>query len=164
MPQTETRMVSKVTLMKRFRRYGLLSTAVLAMTFLAFSVGQCLGPRASTQRSLDTWDIPELVDHLNRAGLHVQLHSPRKDGLIIHNAFLTTTQKEWDELNRLGINPGPSRVQEWCGIVCCERAGERELEHAHWEGHYLVVGPFTFYGDAELLGRIRAILAPSAAP
>ena len=150
--------------MQRFPRYCLLATSVLAMTLLTVSLGQRLGNRAAALESLDDWDFPQLADHLNRAGLEVLLQSPRKDGMFAHNAFLTTTPKGWDQLNRLGINPGTSRLQEWRGIVYCERAGKGEPALHLWSDYSLVVGPFYFYGDAELLERIRAILVPSSPP
>jgi hypothetical protein len=150
--------------MQRFPRYCLISTAVLAMTVMTVSVGQRRGNRVAAPLSLDDLSMPTLADHLNRAGLTVQLHSPRKDGRIIYSAFLTTTHKDWEELNRLGINPGPSRIQQWRGIVYCERAGKGESGSPHWEDNSLVVGPFFFYGDAELLERIGTLLVPSAPP
>jgi hypothetical protein len=101
---------------------------------------------------------------LNRAGLNVQLQSTGKDGMFDRNAFLTTSPKDWDQLNRLGINPGPSRIQEWRGIVYCARGGESEPALPLWSDHSLVVGPFYFYGDAELLERIGAILVPPSPP
>jgi hypothetical protein len=134
------------------------------MTLLAVSVGQRLDQRATTLESLDDWDFPQLADHLNRAGLKVWLQSSRKDDVFDRNAFLTTTPKDWDQLNRLGINPGPSRIQEWRGIVYCVRVGESEPAFQLWSDHSLVVGPFYFYGDAALLERIRAILVPSSPP
>lgn len=147
--------------MQRFSRYCLLTTVVLTITLLAISVARNLVHRAAMRFALNNWDIRGLADHVNRAGLNVQLHSPRKDGVISHNAFLTTTHKDWKELNLLGIDPGPSRIQEWRGIVYCERAGKGERGLPDWEDHSLVVGPFVFYGDTELLERIRAILVPS---
>jgi hypothetical protein len=73
-------------------------------------------------------------------------------------AFLTTTDKDWVELNHLSKTE--NRIQEWRGIVSCERLGEYSNPTLYVSGdHYLVVGPFLFIGDAELLRRIRAILA-----
>lgn len=150
--------------MQRFTHYCSSATLVLAMTWLAISVGQRLVQRAAMRRALENWNFPELAEHLNRAGLQVRIQSPQKDGRLAHNAFLTTTSKDWVALNRLGMNPGPRRIQEWRGIIYCERAGKSEPSFHHWEDHLLVVGPFAFCGDAELLERIRAILAPSAPP
>jgi hypothetical protein len=87
--------------MQRFPRYCLLSTAVLAMTVLGVSLSQRLSTRASTLRSLDEWNILELADHLNLAGLAVRLCRTSKDGMLAETAFLTTTDKSWEELNRL---------------------------------------------------------------
>jgi hypothetical protein len=134
--------------------------AVLAMALLVASLSQHLGNHPAVPRSLDDWDVCELADHLNEAGLKVQLQSTRNDGRIFHNAYLTTGHKEWEELNRLGIDPGPSRIYQWRGIVYCERAGKGRLEPPQWEDHLLVIGPFWFCGDAELLERISAILVP----
>jgi hypothetical protein len=150
--------------MQRFPRYCLLSTAVLAWILLAAFLSGHLGNRAAAPRSLDDWDIRELADHLNQAGLNVQLQSPRKDGAIYHNAYLTTAPRDWEELNRLSINPGPSRIHQWHGIVYCERVGNGKLEPLDWEDHLLVIGPFSFFGDAELLERIDILLKPYAAP
>jgi hypothetical protein len=147
--------------MQRFTRYCLLAIVVLAMTLLTISVGRRLVHRVAVRIALDSWDIPELADHLNRAGLKVQLRSPRQDGAILLNGFLTTTHKDWEELNRLGIDPGPSRIGEWRGIVYCERAGRGKLGPPHWEDHSLLAGSFLFYGDIELLERIRTILLQS---
>jgi hypothetical protein len=149
--------------MKGFPRYCLLTTAVLAMTVLGVSLSQRLSTHASALRSLDDWTIPELADHLNRAGLHVRLQSTQKDGVIGCTAFLTTTAKDWNDLNRL--QKDPSRLPEWRGTVYCEQVGRDDrayLVHL-WGEHCYVAGPFIFYGDAELLQRIGAILAPLAA-
>lgn len=152
--------------MCHFPRYCVFSTAVLAMILLAVSLKQRLGTRPAASRSLDDWDIRELADELKRAGLELRLLSTRRDGVIDHNAFLTTTDKDWDTLNRLGINPGPSRIPEWRGVVYCECSRMQEPLDliGQWGGPSLAAGPFALYGDAELLQRIRAILVPSAAP
>jgi hypothetical protein len=150
--------------MHHFRRYGLLFTALPAMTLLAISLGHRLGNPVPDQRSLHDWDIPELADHLNRAGLKVRLSSTRINGSIGHNAFLTNTEKDWDQLNRLAIDPHPNQLPAWRGTVYCERVTGKDPADLlrPWGGHCLVVGSFIFYGDAELLERIGAALAPFA--
>ena len=149
--------------MRRFPRYWLLCTAVLAMTVLGVSLNQRLSTRASALRSLDDWTIPELADHLNRAGLQVRLQSTRKDGVIGSTAYLTTTAKDWDDLNLLPKDP--SQLRQWRGTVYCEYVGGADPSYLvqQWGDHCFVAGPFIFYGDAELLQRIGAILAPLAA-
>ena len=150
--------------MQCFPRYCLLATAALTMTLLAVSVGQRLDNRAAALESLDDWDFPQLADHLNRAGLEVRVQSTRKDGIFAHNAFLTTTPKDWEQLNSLCIHPGTSQIQEWRGIVYCERVKRGEPAFQLWKDHSLVIGSFLFCGDAELLERIGAILMPFTPP
>lgn len=145
--------------MQRFARYGLSAAAVLAMTLLTASVGRRLVQRAAAQHALENWGIPELTDHLNHAGLPMRLCSPRKDGLIDQAAYLTTTDKDWDGLSSL--KRGSRLIQKWRGTVYCESVRKsREPAFDLDEEHYMVVGPFVFYGDAGLLERIRVILLP----
>lgn len=147
--------------MRRFPRYCLLAHALLALTVLAVSVAQRRGNRAAALQSIDEWDFPQLVEHLNRTGLEVQLQSPRKDGLLVHNAYLTTTSKDWEALNYLVKDP--SRIESWQGVVHCERVGrERQPLFHSWDDPCLATGPFVFFGDADLLERIGSTLAPSA--
>jgi hypothetical protein len=150
--------------MHRFPRYGLLPTALLAMTMLAALLSQRFSNPAPSWRSLDHWDIPELADHLNRAGLEVQLRSTRIDGSFGHNAFLTSTDKEWSDLNRLGMGPGRRQIQAWHGTVYCERVRGQDPADLirQWGDRCLVAGPFIFYGDAKLSERIHTALAPFA--
>ncbi len=148
--------------MHHFPRYCVLCTALLATTVLASSLGPRLSNRADLWRSIDDWSILELADHLNRAGLQVRLRSTSKDGGIGQSVFLTTADKTWEELNHL--SKAPSRLQEWRDTVHCMRGGEGDPVLWQWGDHCLVAGPFIFYGDAGLLERIAAILAPSVPP
>lgn len=150
--------------MKRFARYGLLSIALLALALLAPWLGHRLHTRTAALRSLDDWDIPELADHLNRAGLDVQLRSTLQNGTIGRTAYLTTLDRDWDDLSRL--RQDPRHIHEWRGIVFCERVEKgREPSVFYLRGdHCLVAGPFVLCGDVELLKRIRAILVPSIPP
>lgn len=147
--------------MQRFPCYCLLSTAVLAITLLTVSLGQGLGNHAAAQRSLEEWDIPELADHLNHAGLEVRLRFADRNGVSAQTAYLTTTDKDWDDLNHLFIHP--ERIQEWRGTVCCKRARkEQEPVFGLQSDPCVVAGPFVFFGDDELLERIRVALTPFA--
>jgi hypothetical protein len=133
------------------------------MTMLAAMLcRQFSNPALPTTRPLEHWVIPELVEHLKHAGLEVRLRSTRIDGAIGHNAFLTSTQKEWNDLNRLSTGPDRRQIQAWHGTVYCERMrGQNPADLIRqWGDHCLVAGPFIFYGDAKLLERIRAALAP----
>lgn len=150
--------------MQRFSYYYILSTMVLASTVMAVSFSRGLRNRSDSPPALEGWDIRKLTDHLNRAGLAVRLRSTQKDGTLGATAFLTTTDKSWEELNRLVKDP--KRIAEWRGTVFCERAeyeGRDGLLRL-WKGHCLAAGSFVFYGDDELLERIRVLLLPLVPP
>lgn len=153
--------------MSRFPRYSLIFAAFGAMTLLAISARKHPTGPASSTRPINDWDIADLAIHLNRMGVEVRLRSVPRKGPINHSAFLTSTAKEWHELNVL--NKNPHRIQEWEGTVYCERIGDRDPAYLieQWTNHYLIVGPFIFYGDADLLERVRSALvefAPSIDP
>jgi hypothetical protein len=144
--------------MKRLPPSRSLWVAALFMTVMTISVGQRCSRRTAHLSALEDWDICELADHLNCAGLQVKVCSALANGDLGRSVFLTTTDKEWQELNFLFKDP--RWIQQWRGTVSCERMGEQTDPVLHVFGdHYLVVGPFLFFGDAELLERIRAILA-----
>jgi hypothetical protein len=147
--------------MHHFPRYCVWTTALLAMTLLAISFGQRLDKRTDLRQSINHWNIHELTNHLNSAGLQVRLESIRKDGVMNRKAFLVTTHKTWQDLNRL--NKDSRQLPEWRGTVFCERVeGKDPVDVVDlWGDHGLVVGRFVFYGDAELLQRIDDILLQS---
>jgi hypothetical protein len=133
--------------------------AIAAMSLLAVSVRKySVGP-AAAWRPIHDLDIPELAVHLNRKGVEVQLWTVPKYGPLNHSAYLTSTVKKWRDLNALNKDPG--RIQEWRGILYCERIGESDATHLleQWGDHCLIVGPFLLYGDAELLKRVSIALA-----
>jgi hypothetical protein len=109
---------------------------------------------------LDDWDIPQLVVCLNREGLKLRTVATRKDGVIAQTAFLTTTSKGWEDLTLLP--KVQEQINRWQGTLYCERGPRGEESWAdldqHWGDCYLVVGPFLFFGDRELLGRVRTAL------
>lgn len=148
--------------MQRFPYYYILSTVVLASTVMAVSFCQRLRNGSDAPPALE--DIRKLTDHLNRTGLAVRLRSTQKDGTLGATAFLTTTDKSWEQLNRLVKDP--KRIAEWRGTVYCERAEYegRDWLLRSWNGHCLAAGSFMFYGDDELLERIRVLLLPSVPP
>jgi len=148
--------------MQRFSRYGWWSAAFVAMILLAF-VSRQLGLDArSSSHSIDDWSIVELADELNRMGVRVQLRSTQQNGTVGQTAFLTFTDKNWRSLNAL--KKDSRHIHEWRGVLFCERVGERDATHLtnQWGNHCLAVGPFLFYGDAELLRQVRDALTPFA--
>jgi hypothetical protein len=148
--------------MQRFSHYGLLTVALVAMTWLAITFQQRLAGPTPPLPPLDQWDIPTLADHLNRAGPEVRLRPVQKNGTFSQSAFLTTTDKNWFDLNALGKDP--RWIHKWRGTVYCElRGGADSADLLRlWGDQGWSAGPFLFYGDAELLDRIRAALAPLA--
>lgn len=107
---------------------------------------------------LSDWNIPQLAAYLNGEGLTLRLVSTRKDGWVGDSAFLTTTDKKWAELNLLFKHP--HLIGRWRGTLYCEK-NPAGADLARVGGDYtLVVGTFLFYGDPELLARVRAALTP----
>lgn len=148
--------------MPRITRYGLFFTALAAIALLAVSArNQSANPTPST-RPLSDWDIPELAIHLNRMGIEVRLRAVPKKGHFSHSAYLTTTSKDWSDLN--GLLKNAQAIPDWHGTLYCERVGESDVTHLleQWGDHCLVIGPFLFYGDAQLLVLVRDALAPYA--
>jgi hypothetical protein len=142
-----------------WRGCWLLVAAVLASALLAVS----LRPReASTARPavpLDDWDIARLVAHLNSKGLRLRMVATGRNGVIDQTAFLTTTNKGWQDFNHLTRDE--DQISQWQGTLYCTQGLGRnavaELTR-QWGDRCLVVGPFLFYGDRELLERVRAAL------
>ncbi len=110
-------------------------------------------------------DIPALAARLRAAGLNLRLvHTARERGPS-YNAYLTTTDKDWAQLQAV-----PRMVEcssGWRGTVFCEQdvgywdmgdPGQRQLV-LEWGDCCLIAGPFRFFGDPALLARIRACLA-----
>jgi hypothetical protein len=92
----------------------------------------------------------------------VQLRSTQQNGAIGQTAFLTFTDKNWRSLNAL--KKDSEHIHEWHGVLFCERVGERDATPLtnQWGNHCRAVGPFLFYGDAELLRQVRDALIPFA--
>jgi hypothetical protein len=63
-------------------------------------------------------------------------------------------REQLQQLRRL-----PESADRWRGVVFCERGrhlGEiEESEWQRWGEHAMRIGPFVFFGDPALLGRIR---------
>ncbi len=148
--------------MPRLTRYGLLITVLAATAILAVSARRHAADPAPSARALNDWDIPELAIHLNRMGVEVRLRAVPKKGQFSRSAYLTTTTKEWGDLNSLLKDA--SCIRDWNGTLYCERVGDSDVTHLleQWADHCLVIGPFLFYGDPELLVLVRDALAPYA--
>jgi hypothetical protein len=133
---------------------------LLAGALLAVWAGYRTGNSTPAADPLKGWDLPQLVAHLNSEGMRLRMLATQKDSEVLRTAFLTTTSKEWGVLNHL--TKDPKRFDQWQGTVYCELGpgGNDWADLTHqWGDCCLVVGPFLFYGDRMLLGRIRGALA-----
>jgi hypothetical protein len=141
--------------------------AVLATALLAGWIGWRGGGPETSAVPFDEWDIPRMVAHLNDAGLQLRIVSTLKNGLVGQAVFLTTTSKEWQDLNRLPKDQ--KQIHRWQGTLYCESSSIDSPARSRWSEWSrqwgdccLVAGPFFFYGDPELLDRVRAALAALA--
>jgi hypothetical protein len=138
----------------------LLSAAFVVAVLLVVMLGQ--RKVRSTTPPLEDWTFSELVAYLNRAGLGLRPISTQKNGNSNEAVFLTTTDREWKDLNALSKDP--RRIAEWRGILYCERLGGRDPSGlmSQWGEDCLVAGLFLFYGDRELLAQVRTVLSDFA--
>jgi hypothetical protein len=76
--------------------------------------------RTAAAAPLDDWDIPRLVAYLKSKGLGLRVVSTVSGGGgdSDRNAFLTTTDKGWEELSR--PLRGRSHIDRWRGTLFCE--------------------------------------------
>jgi hypothetical protein len=147
-----------------WRRCWLLLPILLAGILLAGWARQGKERIARPVVRLDGWDIPQLVDHLNGAGLELCVTSTEMDGDVDQSAFLSTTPRKWADVNRLFKDA--AQIDRWEGTLYCERGPMTswpELTSLWGADYCLVVGPFLFYGDRDLLDRVRATLTGRAA-
>jgi hypothetical protein len=108
---------------------------------------------------LDEWDMPDLAAYLESQGLRLHLSPTWAGGNARANAFLTSGAKTGAEL--YGLLKARKEIHRWAGVVYGERSRayeEREWAVEAWADCGLRAGPFVFFGDPELLGRIRTAL------
>jgi hypothetical protein len=157
-----------------WRTFWHLASVLLAGALLVYCVRQRTGRPATAAAPLDDWDIPRLVAYLNGKGLGLRLVSTRKDGVINQTAFLTTTNKGWEDCNtlrkdrqKIDLWRGTLHCELWRGTLHRERGLSRDdlSDQPHlWGGCCLAVGPFLLFGDRELLGRVREALSDLTDP
>jgi hypothetical protein len=117
------------------------------------------------RRDLTRWDLPRLLEHLRARGVDLYATSPMKDGPIVDKVYLTTEPRDWPELQQLFRDN--DQIDRWRGVLFCERLNvqdDRTWDLQRWGDCCLVVGPFVFFGDRDLLARVRAALADSCEP
>jgi hypothetical protein len=77
-----------------------------------------------------------------------------------NTAYLSSTDKGWAELAKLF--KVREKIADWTGILYVEKRGadsDWSITVALWGDCCLVVGPFVFFGDRELLARVRDVLS-----
>jgi hypothetical protein len=108
--------------------------------------------------------MADLVEHLRAAGLHLRVVPGDRFGTPERRAYLTTTDLTWRDLDLLP--KVPERLAAWKGSVYCERntwPPSRDSLRRQWGEGCRCIGPFLFFGDPDLLGRIETALgAPRA--
>jgi hypothetical protein len=133
-----------------------LAAAVVLAAALAGARARRPAPEAL---DLSDWDVPRLAEHLRGRGLPLRAVSTIKDGPIGNNAYLLTADRTWKDLTHL--SRGREHIDRWRGTLYCERLrqpGNRDEQAALWGDCCLLVGPFLFFGDRELLRKVREAL------
>jgi hypothetical protein len=116
-------------------------------------------PRTGGARAGEDMAITELVERLRAGGLTLRVVGADKAGADKNNAFLTTSKKTWEQL--VGLPKSREAIDRWEGVVSCERMflrGTRDIQMQIWGDCCLQVGSYLFFGDRDLLARIRACL------
>jgi hypothetical protein len=134
--------------------------ALLPGILLAVAVWQSKRGKASADVPLREWDIPHLAAYLKEEGLDLRIVATRQNGIIGETAFLTTTDKEFQDFNRMP--KAQAFIHLWEGSLYCERGQIGEFR-AHltrqWGDCCLVAEPFIFFGDRKLLDRVGTALS-----
>lgn len=153
--------------MRLYWRCFLLCAPFVVMAILMVPFGQQPVGSVPEALPLDHWDMPQLAAYLQKAGLNLRVQPTQKDGILRRSVYLTAGEKDWQELN--GLIKDPEWIHQWRGIAfCTHETPDAAADLARqWGEQGLLVGPFAFYGDGELLARINGALnrpAPSDTP
>jgi hypothetical protein len=151
-------------MLPRLRLAHIPAPALVALTVLVGLVVVAVyrGAHSAPQPSavcMDDWDVRDLAGYLEGRGLKLHLYPTWDGGNTSRNAFLATTEKTGAEM--YGLVKGTTAMDRWAGVVYCERLRlpeDREEILQLWAGCGLRADPFAFFGDPELLARIRTAL------
>jgi hypothetical protein len=116
-------------------------------------------PSKRCEVCMDGWDVHDLAGYLEGQGLRLHLSPTFDGGDARTNAYLSTTAKPIAELYWLAKNR--KAMHPWAGVVYCERppSYDRAADAVEsWADCGLRAAPFVFFGDPELLARIRTAL------
>jgi hypothetical protein len=134
--------------------------ALLPGLLLAVMIWQGKRGTSSSAVPLEEWDIPRLASYLKEEGLDLRMVPTQENGVIEQTAFLTTTDKNFQDYNRMP--KARTYIDLWEGSLYCER-GQIGDFRAHlarqWGDCCLIFEPFIFFGDRKLLERVGAALS-----
>jgi hypothetical protein len=130
---------------------------LLVAAIVAFWEWWC-GPTAVPPDPTD-WEMERMVEYLHTKKVPFRAINSNRNGVVHDGVYLTTTSKSWEELVVLARFPG--QIDRWQGTLFCERTSAitRRTQQRIWEDCCLVVGPFLFFGDRDLLAQVRAAFA-----
>src|SRR5262245_27360260 len=134
---------------------------VLAVLTVLVTLWQWRREASVLPGDLADWDVPRLVAYLRARGLSLRVVGANLHGPLGEGVYLTTTSKGWEEL--VHLVRAPEQIDRWRGILLCERVRAPVSRANPGVGRDcgLVVGPFEFFGDRELIAQIGAVFATS---
>jgi hypothetical protein len=141
----------------------LFALTVLAGVLLGAWAWRSGQKKRAAEPAIDDWDVSRLARHLNDRGLGLRVLSTSATYDTPDSVYLTTTDLNFEQLDVLPKSVKVSRAP-WKGSLFCQRMSnpeKREWFARTWEDEdgLPIVGPFVFFGDPELLRRVRAALA-----
>ncbi len=113
----------------------------------------CRGPAAATAPD----HLPGVLSRLRQHGVALHLYTPEgAQGEVGHALYLTVEPREVAGLKALPRSP--ERLGRWQGIAFAEELADPAQQQLDGDG-VLRYGRVLFFGDPELLTRIRGALA-----
>jgi hypothetical protein len=137
----------------------------LGLSFIAVAAGLIVWALPDSHESaarrpkFKQWSITELLGHLKESGVDLRVVSTRQDGEIHKSVFLTSTDRNWHDLNLLPKSS--ERIDLWNQTLyceCCPENADLSVQADLWGENCLIVEPFVFFGDRRLLERVQAAL------
>jgi hypothetical protein len=135
---------------------GINFIALVCMSLLAVTGWWRSGPRRTPG---DDWRIEDVVERLSERRVPVRAVPVMQNGPLSGGVFLTTTDRSWQELNRLPMVP--DRISDWEGTVFCGVIGPRPAGDDwlwQWGDCAEHRGSLVFFGDPALRARIKEAL------
>ncbi len=103
--------------------------------------------------------LSRLVWKLHDKGMEFRVYSQRPDGLWDDGLYLTMTDKTFQEIALLRVNP--AMLDQWKRTVAIFRMNSllsSDSPYEIWGEDCLIEGDFVFFGDKEMILSIRQCL------